>query len=246
MSEDFNNYHDGDVCHGRSIINILCQNTENIVFFSDDENIVYFHNELAEGINIRDITDIYRDLIAKIPIDAPVEYIKIVKKSIGASLFNALNSENKKDIKKSFKRAKRLVKNLHNSYQAKLYFISSEIIYTSIIGILFYFQLYPWRFSYNFILCGVLGSVGTLFSLLQRNQDINICLFSPKRMIFLESFIRSISGFLGGLIIFIVIKSNLILGLVKGNEYAMYTLSLISGFSERFIPEIFGKIKEGK
>lgn len=243
-TEDFNKYHDGDECHGRTIKHVICQNTNNIVFFCENESIAYFHNELAKGVSIRDITDIYRDLIAKIPVDAPDKYTKIVKKSIGSSLFNALNSNNKKEIKISFKRSKRLVKNLHNSYQVKLYFISSGIFYTFMITILFLFHIYPESFSKDFILCGVLGSVGTIFSLLQRNQNINICLFSPKRVIFLESFVRSISGFIGGLIIYIIIKSNLVLGLIQGNEYAMYTLSLISGFSERFIPEIFSKIQE--
>ena len=88
--------------------------------------------------------------------------------------------------------------------------------------------------------------IGALLSVLQRGHKLKLDPMAPVQNIIMQSATRILIGILSGTIIVIASKSELALGLVANNNYALMLLAVISGFSERYVPDLMENISSGK
>ncbi|MCG9736066.1 hypothetical protein L1D51_19050, partial [Pseudoalteromonas shioyasakiensis] len=97
-------------------------------------------------------------------------------------------------------------------------------------------------FKYIFI-CVAGGTVGAVFSILQRNNEISFDSQIPNKYIYLQASFTVMLGSISGGLVYIMSMSDLALTFANKNIYSLVLISIVSGFSERMIPELFGKIE---
>ena len=96
---------------------------------------------------------------------------------------------------------------------------------------------------YQILVCTSFGSLGALLSVLQRFQSIYIPKYSSWRYIGLRSLTRILLGAIFGGLFIVMQKAGIILNLISSNVFLLYLFSFLSGFSERFIPDLIDKMQ---
>ncbi len=111
-------------------------------------------------------------------------------------------------------------------------FFFGKFIYQKII-ILFYIACF--------------GSIGGFLSISINIKKIKFNPHEKKRTYILNSIIRMSIAVVAGLVSYILLKSNFINGIIEKNinNYTYYSIAILSGFSEKFIPNLLNKV-EGK
>ena len=89
------------------------------------------------------------------------------------------------------------------------------------------------------------GSFGGFLSTMYKINRLSFENEDNKSLLFFLSISRVILSMLSSVIIYILIKSNIILGILNKAEniYVYYIFAVVAGFSETFIPDILKKIE---
>lgn len=99
-----------------------------------------------------------------------------------------------------------------------------------------------------YINCLFFGSLGTALSLMLAAQNKKLDISLGKKNIVFISLGRIFIGAASSIIIIIFVKSNVALGFLESanqsSNYYFYLLSVMAGFFERFIPDIFSSIRK--
>jgi len=237
-------YKKGDTSRdGYKIEEIIIYNRNCIIFKSTNQIIGYEYQNIAFNPQNIEITchELYTMLLY---IDYPIFEIEKELKELFVVLFAALNADSEENGLKKFEVIEKRIRALRPKNQAKLDFliilIACFIFFTSVFGILFYFI--PTN-DKNIFLCSIGGGIGSLLSVLHKNLSISFIIAQKKKYILTEALVKILLGMLFGGVLYIIIKSNLILGVVGDNKYALVFFSLLAGFSERFIPNLFKKLE---
>lgn len=101
---------------------------------------------------------------------------------------------------------------------------------------------------------GCLGAcLGTFISILQRNHVLNVDPLSSRTLIISQGAIRVTLGLLSGAVIAMLVKSKLLFGIDVPDtggtpawdnfKALLVTLGIVSGFSERLIPELLQRLE---
>ena len=80
------------------------------------------------------------------------------------------------------------------------------------------------------------GVFGALASVLLRVKNVGGTTAAPLWAWTVEGLARTLLGALFGGVIVVLIKANIVIGIAALNPYALYTMSLVGGFSERLCP----------
>ena len=98
------------------------------------------------------------------------------------------------------------------------------------------------------------GAFGAFFSVAVRIRGVEIDVYDSKIVIFLSSLLRILVGMSGAIILFVLICGDLVFSsyfdfdLQKNTSipdnvrFALYSFSILAGFSENFVPDMLGKI----
>lgn len=100
--------------------------------------------------------------------------------------------------------------------------------------------------AFDVLLGSLLGAAGALFSVLSRTKDIALDAAAGKSIHRLESAARIVAGSLGGLVIALAIKGNLLLGFIKSVDHslaALLAICMVAGASERFVPSFIKQVE---
>lgn len=114
------------------------------------------------------------------------------------------------------------------------------IIFTSL---LYYFS----DLEYVFFNSMIFGMLGGLLSVSINLKKIDINIISGNHYIhFILGAIRIIISLISSIIILFLVNGGFLLSNVDlANEYAVFSLSVVSGFSEAFIPNLLNRVKDG-
>ena len=179
-----------------------------------------------------------------IPSGVSKEMRETLNKQLAAALFNALTSDNKKEALGAFEAVRLRINKVLTPAQVKVCFYGFTIMSSSAIALCFYLlSLICSQTLVPILYCGIAGVLGSTLSALQRSTDIALAEDEGLHFILFQSSIISVIGLLSGLCIYLVSNSDLAFTFAKENVYNLLTLSVISGFGERFIPDLFEKIK---
>lgn len=242
---NYNGYKEGDTSDlGCIIKRIISINSNIAVYFSDGNSIAYEFSEDRVLSEYGLVKSEFDRLIKLIPINAPDSMIRQLKHELGTSLFHALSSSNIEDALSFFDNVSSKINKLKTPEQAKITFVAYSISLSTIaISALIYLSFALHNMS-DIVLCMLFGVVGALLSTLQRNISFDIDLLASYWMYFAHAFIKILTGIISGLVIFLISHSGIALSFAKDNTYALLLFCLISGFSERYIPDLLAKIKD--
>ncbi|TMP19887.1 hypothetical protein CWC02_06965 [Pseudoalteromonas sp. S2721] len=159
--------------------------------------------------------------------------------------FSALNAKTIEECDRLFVDIEQRIKDIKTPDKIKSHFILCALIFTTISSFLMLtaYNFSDSSFKYVF-LCIAGGSVGALFSILQRNNEVVFNNQIKIQYIYFQATFTVLLGSISGGIIYLLSMSDLALTFANKNIYSLVLLSIVSGFSERMIPELFGKIEK--
>lgn len=160
-----------------------------------------------------------------------------------SEFISALSSNKPIDENAMFVETKDFLNIYHSDIGHFRYVITALIVtFVTIIPPLYYRKTFTDNDEVYLILVGIFfGSVGAFVSLLQRYNTVVIPKYSTWRFISIRAVTRIVIGSIFGGIFIILNLSGIILNIVNSNHFLLYSFAFISGFSERFFPELINK-----
>ncbi|MGW6436733.1 hypothetical protein ACWFPQ_26235 [Peribacillus butanolivorans] len=253
---------------GRTTFHALYSDDEDIhLFFEPVKNMIEDSNKeidriLSEGPNFeiyktsrggvsywyRDIPDYLKPAITEFnqmrnfsAITLPKKDKQLVNSQLASSLSVAFNSQKNEDVLKGFTKLESFINSRANSH-AKFWYISyNSILFGAIVLLSLLLYLYS-DINKVFIVGAVGGLVGAFLSTLTRIDKLSFDILAPFRNVVLQGYSRLLVGIISGLFIIIASKSNLALGTYSENINSLAVFALISGFSERFVPDLISTL----
>ncbi|MEZ9182033.1 hypothetical protein AB4129_19060 [Vibrio cyclitrophicus] len=167
-------------------------------------------------------------------------------RQLGAGLGYCLRSEDQNtdyDLDRAFASAALFIESAQISsmkikFLMTILFIST-ILTAALATLHSYFPDYSLQLS-----CIFSALVGSFVSVLQRSNSLPIDPFSSQTSLVVESTSRILVGVCFGAFIIFLSKSELALAPFKEQFYALAVFSFISGFSERFVPDLVTNISK--
>jgi hypothetical protein len=163
---------------------------------------------------------------------------------LGKSLFAALNSTNNDDKLVYYKSIKSFIYRVAQQ-NVRIIYVSFCIGVTAlVVGLAF---VSNWLLVVEgidvFIYAGMFGGIGACISVMQRANNIEIDLTLSKKGLCLQGVVRILLGVLFGIFFTMACKGNLVLGTFKEQTIVLYVFAVISGVSERFIPQLIEQLE---
>lgn len=235
----------GDDLNGSKIKNIIQQSVDAIVVFNETGALGFRHARSER--NLTRIINKFHELDTKIPDDIPSRLYETLQRELGAAFYCAMVCEDEKEGLTYLDKISDRINKVKTRDEAKLILIITTFIILGGMGIyLVYLQQLRFLDNDNLYLCMLFGGCGAFFSLLNRNDAVQVNLVNGDFYIYLQSFIIALTGVLSGLIVFIFSKANIAFGFTADNVFTLFAICLVSGFSERFVPDLFSKVKVEK
>lgn len=240
-----NEYKIGDISQNGLKITSIIDTSERVIVFWDSRNgISYEYQDILVNPNL--IINKYKELNGKISFEFPSNHKDRLKGRLASCLFSALSEKSDADGLNHFENIYEDIKTLKSPAEMKAFFIVLSIVSCSVMALVLggvFLLLGANTNSWSFVtICGSSGTIGSLFSLLQRNKEIDIELTTQNTFVFMQVISHVFFGAFAGGILFVASKGDLAFGFANENVYALITLSIIAGFSERFIPDMFNKV----
>jgi hypothetical protein len=224
---------------GLKIEHIYGKSDTFIVFLCDNKRVHWeFDGEDEDGFT-RAIAE-YQALRNTLPIDVPKTTQENLINNLALSLYNAIQTG---DIDSSFKAIRERIGTLLTPNQAKLRLILFSLLSACFMGscLLLLFISTTWSHNIVFVASGA-GIIGAVFSLMQRNRKVEIPQDNGDFYIFLQAFFVCVLGAIAGGMIYIIANSSVITLVTDENIYNLLLFSIVAGFSERTVPDLFNGI----
>jgi hypothetical protein len=236
----------GDECPSGSIVNsILGQSSKAVVYTTEDEQLRWSYSDnggivpekLSTAISTFDM------LMSEIKTAAPEKHKKECFILLGKTLFAALNKNDADYNESHFDDFKAYLKKLAQQRSRSRYVLVCMVI-TSVFSVAILLLAHNVKLHHEvYVYATVFGAIGACVSVMQRVNTIDIDWKLHGFDLWLQAAIRVILGLLFGAIFILACKSDFLMGAFKDNLLAMYLLALTAGFSERMIPDLFGRLE---
>lgn len=171
----------------------------------------------------------------------PSSYKSRYMNKLASALANAFNKNDPDLAKKCFKDARNYLSSKAISFlKLKLFLISVIFSALSFLTITALYYISPELITYQM---GVgAGIIGAMVSSLQRKEDISIDNYAGENSLYCESLSRLIIGATFGCFLVFGTQSELFLAPFKNNLQAIVCFCFISGFVERFVPDLINGV----
>lgn len=155
--------------------------------------------------------------------------------------------------------AKKILKSIEESYikeRENLIYFKYTYIITACIALIINIIVSVFVLDFNLKLTETIkdlfyvasfGSLGGLISISLTMKNFNINLFTNFYLYIFDALFRIIVSMGSAIAMYYIIKGNIMLGFLNGIEYTseiVFIFSIISGFSELFVPNLFGLMEE--
>ena len=235
----------GDYINGLKIKSIIAQSNEAVVCVTETGSVQYQWNNLSYDHS--EVTNKFHMLEARINRNVTRQVWSTLVRELGAAFYSAMVSDTLENALAKFDEVEIRIMNVKTQQEVKALIISYAFLVSSIIsGVLIFFSNINFLSQSVIYLCMSAGVGGAFFSLLSRNEKLGLDLFASKAFLILQSSIICLTGVMSGLIMYVFSMSNIAFGFAANDLYTLLTVSLAAGFSERLIPDLFGKIESGK
>lgn len=246
--ENFNDFKPGDILQGAKIKSIFSASKNYIVYNikSSPNSISFTYNKTDE------ISSVLSSITPKI-----VEVEGILRRLYSQKKYISLKARaivegcngNQETALSVLERVKELAQKdyQHQIKISYLFWTLLLIIINSIISLLMFYtkDILNYGIVYNYFLIATFGSFGGFLSTIYKINRLDFAEEDSKILLFFLSVSRVFLSMLSSIVIYVLIKSNILLGVFNNveNDYVFYIFSIAAGFSETFIPDILKKIQ---
>lgn len=239
---NFSDYIIGDISVTGTTIAEIVGSNPNLIVFLNDKNGIQWNIRDKNDIHVYDINHKLSLLHNAISIELPDITRLRLKRVLAKAVYNAFCTKEKEKALAYFDSIEKLIKRAKTPEESKIYFICWSIFYSLIISVIIYL-IFKLVYANDALLCSIAGSIGSAISIIIRNDKLNLNLLSKNIYLHLQVIIKVFLGAFSGILLYLASSSNLAFGIFKGNISILFTLSLMAGFSERFVPEIMNKLE---
>lgn len=221
------------------IKSIIGSGPEFSIYRTKNDTVQWFHKKMPDYLS--PAVEEFESLQSLSNSVLPKSYRLAVSRMLGSALSVAFIKRKECDFKQIFCGTKKFILTQIDSYlRIKLFFASlfSTIIF--LISLFVVQKIYDPNVVY--ILGAGAGILGAMVSALQRNNKISIDPYGSALGLYSESISRLLIGTIFGLFVVFCAKSELVLAPFKENLYAIICFSFISGFTERFVPDLMSTV----
>lgn len=243
-------YQVGEAYDGQKKIKIICGQTDEIaIYITEDGNIYYDidnENTTKDKSFLYEIVSLLNYQIYKIK-----THVKSDEKRysflwhLGTIFFTAFNTNEKKYFA-NFEQD--LEKYISNQFFFSYAIASglSFILLSLITYIIFQLSNNVSEELYLGLTSGIFGALGALVSVIQRSTGLTYSKVQTRNDAILHGLIRVFLGLIFGILLYIMLESNIILGFYDGENktHLTWLLAFLAGFSERLIPEVLNSIEK--
>lgn len=230
---------------GGVIGRLIRKNSDAIVYFNEGGSLVYEFDDKKVGNDLSFVREKFSELDSKVPTDASEDFISSLRYEIGCALFAALCSTEKDSANACFDAISEKLERVKSLDAAKLLYVGNAVAIAAVLLIVT-ISLYVGYSSNHaifsqIVLCVGCGITGSLFSSLQRKWTRDINLLSPNWIYSAQAGVQLLSGAISGLVVFLASQADIALGFAKDDIYSLLFFCIVSGFSERYSPNLLAK-----
>ena len=215
------------------------------VYLNNKNNVDWWYYEAVPDYLVDSIEEfeVLKELASSV---LPKSYKYVVMSKLASSLANSFNKTNADSAKNCFNEVRKFIQLKAESFlKLKLFLIGTIFSFFSLMVVItccYYFIEFRVYF-----MGGGAGVIGAMVSSLQRNNSISLDSYSGEYSLYCESLSRLIIGAVFGCFIVFGTKSEVFLAPFKDNIQAIICFCFISGFVERFVPELInGVVKKNE
>lgn len=236
---------------------MIISSNQNYIVFIDDQNIInYDYNtgiiklpedsgKIFNKIALLEIKSRY--LLSENQI---LPFLDLLGQAL-ARMFEGVNIDNAENCLKEAENF--LIEK--STEKAKVWYLESSFLtslFVLILGIILYiFKSFIEEIItgdyYSILNLSLYGAFGAFFSIIIRTRELKFDYSAGKKIHIYESILRILTGVLGAFFVMVLIKSNMIIGLgnkLDASWWALIVFAIISGFSERFVPNIIKQFED--
>lgn len=181
---------------------------------------------------------------SKVHATVPVKQQNQAMWMVGHALFSSFHLNDPNEIAEYFKAPAMYIETAREEHLHQVYILTSLVLSLLMlvitIGLRWYFNDVK---ALHAVTAMVAGTFGAFVSILHRFKDIEISSFSASEYIRIRSIVRTLVGSIFGVVVFIAYEGKLIPGVVDSTQYTLYFFAFVSGFSERFIPDLIKRFE---
>ncbi len=252
MSEiDYTHLNEGDKLPNGDVISQIIASTPAFIVYIDGKNELRY---LAEGFpkseKRNDIFNIYSKcrfaINTRFADDRNLQLKYYLGRAYSAALDDIQLDEKAPKAMKYMLDAEKFIQSQKTEEEAITYFTFISIVISLLSIAIFtflHFKETVLQIPENTFLAIVFGIVGAMTSIIQRTRTIKPEKFSKTRYHWLQASIFLSMGAIGGLLIFLAVKGNLLLGTIANQSDALLVFCFIAGFSERFFDSLVAKLE---
>jgi len=205
------------------------------IYRTKNDTVQWYHRKLPDYLN--KAVEEFESLQSLSNFVLPKSYRPAISRMLGSSLSVAFRKGKDEDVSSTFNDAKKFILSQTESYLRIKLFIANLI--STVAFLLLLIALFLLSNINSVYLFGAgAGILGAMVSALQRNNKISIDPYGSILGLYSESISRLLVGIIFGLFVVVCAKSELALAPFKENIYAIICFSFISGFTERFVPDL--------
>jgi hypothetical protein len=204
-----------------------------------DDLIQWSHSKLPESL--RKPVEDFNALQSLATSVLPKSQRKSVSRLLSASLSSAFRQESVADDVDLFEKPRKFIHSQIESYlKIKIFYVS---LFTTIAMLILFLCGYLYFNSgLVYFAAASAGILGVMVSSLQRNNKTSIDPYTSPLGLYSEGISRIFIGVVFGLFIIFCAYSELALAPFKEDIYALVCFAFISGFSERFVPDLMSSV----
>ncbi|HFK1481116.1 TPA: hypothetical protein ACGXK0_003555 [Bacillus cereus] len=209
------------------------------IYKTSNGGVSFWHKKLPDYL--RPAVAEFNQLSSYAKVTLPEKDKELVAPQMAFALSVAFNSKADEDVLRGFKKVDEFINTraLSNTHFWYIFYNSVLFLLMTSLALLFYFYF---DINKEFVIGSVGGLVGAFLSTLTRIDKLSFNILAPFRNVILQGYSRLLVGSISGLFIIVASHSNLILGTYSNSLYSLAVFSIISGFSERFVPDLISSI----
>ena len=238
-------YKKGDLTEaGEVICQIIGSCPYFIVYQGKDVGVRWEVDDNAIPAHLNTCLERYDTIDHLIYFDTPRKERTSYSISNGSALFLSVTSEDDESRLDSFEL---IYGRIFNAIQTRgrISYVVASTILTTIISLIvcLVYLIYPSHSLFPFLLGWGMGSIGALLSIYHRCNSIVV---SPKSCRAQHGFLgvsRVILGSISGMLFVVLVKANLLMGVLEQSIASISILSALSGFSERYFPNLMNNLE---
>lgn len=219
--------------------------------FSDDFIVwLDLKNNLSWSYN--NITDDFQKIIAEfeelkgiVQTTLPQSHHSQINSMMGFSLVAAFRAPIKKSAVEYVDSIREFITKRSEAYaraQLLIFSLASSTALAILLLLIHYTLGVTAAAAKNIVLGSIGGVIGASVSMVYRNRLVVVDPFVPSASLMFLGFVRVFLGMIFGGLIVVMSKANLVLGILQNNMHSLFIVAVLSGFAERFFPDILERL----